>query len=121
MSKANLAEYHRALPGHPRLRSTRTALADTLRDAGRFEEAIPLYQANIDQQEFGPDDSRTVRSVDGLALAYHAAGRFEETVRLFEAVFDRVIQALGSDHPLADEVRDHLAAARRTAENHRLE
>ncbi|WP_280479276.1 tetratricopeptide repeat protein [Nocardia asiatica] len=121
LSKANLAEYHRALPGYPRLRSTRTTLADTLRDAGRFEEAIPLYQANIDQQEVGPDDPLTARSVDGLALAYHAAGRFEETVRLFETVFDRVIQALGSDHPLADEVRDHLAAARRTAENHRLE
>ncbi|MET9028931.1 tetratricopeptide repeat protein [Nocardia sp. NPDC004168] len=117
--KTNLAEYHRALPGHPRLRSTRNALADTLRAAGRFEEAIPLYEANIDQQEFGPDDSLTGRSINGLALAYHAAGRFEEAVQLFETMFDQTKRALGSDHPLADVVRDHLAAAEQVAETHR--
>ncbi|MGW4093410.1 tetratricopeptide repeat protein [Nocardia sp. NPDC004718] len=73
------AHPHRALPGHPRLRSTRNALADTLR----------------------------------------AGGRFEEAVKLFETMFEQTKRALGSDHPLADVVRDQLAAAEQVAETHR--
>ncbi len=114
--EANLAAYHRALPGHPRLRHTRNALADTLRATGRFDRAIPLYEADINQQEFGTDDSLTVRSVNGLALAYHATGRSEEAARLFEMVYNEVTRALGSDHPLAAEVRDALAATRQAHE-----
>ncbi|WP_191094054.1 hypothetical protein [Nocardia colli] len=54
-----------------------------------------------------------------MATSSNATGRFTEAAELFENLYQSITLAVGSDHPLAGEVRDSLAAARRAIESDR--
>mgnify|MGYP000945399341 CR=1 FL=1 len=88
-------------PDHPRTLISRNNLAGAYRDAGRLDEAIPLYEQTLEDRTriLGPHHPDTLTSRDGLAYAYQAAGRLDEAITLYKQNLDSRAQSLGPDHP----------------------
>ena len=57
---------------------------------------------------FGPDDPRTLISVNDLALQLEAAGHFPEAETLFRRVFDSYLRTRGEDDPNAQLALENL-------------
>ena len=77
-------------PDHPSTLTARNNLAGAYQTAGRLDEAIPLYEQNLEDRTriLGPHHPDTLTSRNNLAEAYRAAGRFEDADKLFETPSD---------------------------------
>ena len=104
-------------PDHPSTLTARDNLASAYRDAGRVDEAIPLFEQNFEDRTriLGPRHPDTLTARDNLAGAYHDAGRLDEAIPLFEQNFEDRTRILGPRHPDTLTARDNLAGAYQTA------
>ena len=84
-------------PDHPDTLTTRNNLAGAYDSAGRFGEAIELYEQVLFERErvLGSDHPDTLTTRNNLAFAYHSAGRFDEAIELFEQVLADRVRVLG--------------------------
>ena len=100
-------------PDHPDTLTTRNNLAFAYHSAGRFNEAIELYERVLADRVrvLGPDHPDTLTVRNNLALAYDSVGRFGEAIELFEQVLADRVRVLGADHPDTLAVRNNLAGA----------
>jgi tetratricopeptide (TPR) repeat protein len=100
-------------PDHPDTLTVQNNLAAAYRDAGRFTEAIPLFERTLEarERELGPDHPSTVSSLSDLAAAYRDAGRFTEAIRLFERTLPAQERQLDPDHPSTQAEPDNLTLA----------
>ena len=71
---------------HPDTLTSRTGLALAYQEAGRLEEAMPLYERTLADTERvqGQTHPDTLTSRNNLAGAYQEAGRLEEAIPLYE-------------------------------------
>ncbi|WP_278698513.1 tetratricopeptide repeat protein, partial [Actinomyces oris] len=88
-------------PDHPDTLASRNNLAYAYRDAGRLNEAIPLFeQALTDRTRIlGPHHPDTLASRNNLASAYQDAGRLNDAIALFEQTLEDRTRILGPHHP----------------------
>ena len=102
---------------HPDTLTSRNNLARAYRDAGRLEEAIPLFERTLADCErvLGETHPTTLTTRDNLAGAYLGAGRLEEAIPLFERTLADSERVLGETHPDTMTPRDNLALAYRAA------
>ena len=100
-------------PDHPDTLTTRNNLASAYDSAGRFGEAIELFEQVLGERErlLGADHPDTLTTRNNLAGAYDSAGRFGEAIKLFEQVLAERKRLLGPDHPATLTVRNNLAGA----------
>ena len=65
---------------HPETLRTRNNLALAYRDAGRLDEAIPLFERTLADRErvLGETHPSTLTSRNNLAATYQHAGRLDE-------------------------------------------
>ena len=96
--------------------TARNNLAGAYEDAGRFGEAIELYERVLADQErvLSPDHPDTLTTRNNLAVAYHSAGRFGEAIELYEQVLADQERVLGPDHPDTLITRNNLAVVYRS-------
>ena len=104
-------------PGHPDTLTVQNKLAAAYRHAGRFTEAIPLFERTLAARErtLGPSHPDTLSSQQNLAAAYRDAGRFTEAIPLFERTLAAREGEFGPDHPGTVNSLSDLAAAYRDA------
>ena len=102
-------------PNHPGTLASRNNLARAYQDAGRLDEAIPLYKQNLTDTEnlMGPIHPHTLTARNNLAQAYHDAGRFQDGLVLHEQILEDSTRNLGPDHPITLRSRNNLAGAYR--------
>ena len=100
-------------PDHPDTLASRNNLAYAYRDAGRLNEAIPLFeQALTDRTRIlGPHHPDTLASRNNLASAYQDAGRLNDAIALFEQTLEDRTRILGPHHPDTLASRNNLASA----------
>ena len=98
---------------HPDTLTSRNNLATAYQDAGRLDEAIPLYERTLADREQAPGrhPPRHPASRNNLALAYQDAGRLDEAIPLFERTLADREQVLGQTHPDTLTSRNNLAPA----------
>ena len=104
-------------PDHPSTLASRNNLAYAYRDAGRLDDAIPLFEQNLEDRTriLGPDHPDTLTSRNNLAYAYQAAGRLDDAIPLFEQNLEDRTRILGPDHPDTLTSRNNLAYAYQAA------
>ena len=102
---------------HPEALVDEGRLAWAYLHAGRFEEAIAVYEHVVPRQErvIGADHPDTLITVHGLASAYEAVGRTAEALTRYEHVARRLEAVLGPDQPLTLSAARGLERARRLA------
>ena len=95
-------------PDHPDTLTTRNNLAGAYDSAGRFGEAIELFEQVLADRVrvLGPDHPDTLTTCNNLAGAYYSVGRFDDAIELLGRV-------LGPEHPLTKLVQKNLEAAKR--------
>ena len=109
-------------PTTPSTLASRNNLAAAYQAAGRYAEAIPLFERTLAHMErvLGPDHPDTMGAQNNLAEAYRAAGRTAEAILLHQQTLADRERVLGPDHPDTLASRGNLAlayqAAGRTAE-----
>ena len=88
-------------------------IAQAYESAGRFDEAIPLYEkALADSVRVRGDDHPDVLGArNNLAVAYRVMGRLSEAIALFEEVVADSVRVLGPDRPHTLASRGNLAVA----------
>ena len=71
---------------HPDTLTSRNNLAGAYQDAGRLNDAIPLYEQTLADRRavLGPEHPDTLTSRNNLAGAYQSAGRLTEAIPLYE-------------------------------------
>jgi non-specific serine/threonine protein kinase/serine/threonine-protein kinase len=91
----------------------RDAIGVTWLTLGRYEEAKQEFQRAIElrEQELGPDDPSTLKSINDLAVVYQKAGDIEKALPLFEKVWKERKKTLSPDHPELILSINNLAAA----------
>ncbi len=97
-----LADCERVLGAdHPQTLGSRNNLAYAYREAGRLEEAIPLFERTLADAErvLGADHPDPLISRNNLAYAYQAAGRLAEAIPLYERTLADAERVLGADRP----------------------
>jgi tetratricopeptide (TPR) repeat protein len=104
-------------PGHPDTLTAQNNLAAAYRDAGRFGEAIPLFEQTLAGREraLGAGHPDTLTSQHNLAAAYRDAGRFGEAIPLFQRTLTARERLLGPAHPSTMNSVGNLANAYRDA------
>jgi len=118
VGEALTADLRRILgPGHPDTLTAQNNLAAAYRDAGRFDEAIPLFERTLVAREraLGPAHPETLTSQHNLAAAYRDAGRFDEAIPLFQRTLAARERLLGPAHPSTMNSLGNLANAYRDA------
>ncbi|WP_067865977.1 FxSxx-COOH system tetratricopeptide repeat protein [Nocardia shimofusensis] len=100
-------------PSHPDTLQSRNNLANAYQSAGRFREAIPLFERTLTDREriLGPDHPNTLISRNNLADTYESVGRVAEALALFERTLTDRERILGPDHPNTLISRNDLADA----------
>ena len=93
------------------------AIAQAYGSAGRFDEAIPLYEKALadSARVLGDEHPDTLISRGNLAGAYYAAGRLGEAIPLFEEVLADHVRILGDEHPDTLTSRNNVAGAYESA------
>jgi tetratricopeptide (TPR) repeat protein len=83
-----------------------------LRQRGRYQEAIPLFEQalSIRERQPGPESAETAASLHDLAFAYRFVGRSSEAPPLLERALAIREQTLGSAHPLTIATLESLAS-----------
>ena len=100
-------------PDHPSTLTARNNLAGAYQTAGRLDEAIPLYEQNLEDRTriLGPHHPDTLTARNNLAYAYHDAGRLNEAIPLHEQNLEDRTRILGPHHPDTLTARNNLANA----------
>ena len=100
-------------PDHPSTLTARNNLAGAYQTAGRLDEAIPLYEQNLEDRTriLGPHHPDTLTARNNLAYAYHDAGRLNEAIPLHEQNLEDRTRILGPHHPDTLNSRNNLAGA----------
>ena len=100
-------------PDHPSTLTARNNLAGAYQTAGRLNEAIPLYEQNLEDRTriLGPHHPDTLTARNNLANAYHDAGRLNEAIPLHEQNLEDRTRILGPHHPDTLNSRNNLAGA----------
>ena len=100
-------------PAHPSTLAARNSLAHAYRSAGRLDQAIDLFEQNLDdiKRVLGPDHPRTLTSRDNLAYAYLSADRLDEAIDLHGRTLADRERLLEPDHPDILISRNNLALA----------
>ncbi|MEU4264576.1 tetratricopeptide repeat protein [Streptomyces argenteolus] len=95
--------------------AARNTLARTQQKAGRHDEAVRLYEENLDAcaRALGQDHHLTLVTRNNLAAARAGSKDPREAVRLFEGIFGDMDRVLGEEHPDTLLVRGNLAGAYR--------
>jgi eukaryotic-like serine/threonine-protein kinase len=64
---------------------------------GHYDKAVPLFAKAVATRraEYGEDDPRTLRSMSGLATAYHQSGKVKKAIELLEYVRDVQLRTIG--------------------------
>ena len=98
---------------HPDTFIAHNNLALAYDSAGRFGEAVELFERVLGEREeaLGVEHPDTLSSRSGLACAYQAAGRFGEAIDLFERVLGEREEVLGAKHSDTLSSRNGLALA----------
>ena len=88
-------------------------IAPAYESAGRFDEAIPLYEKVLANsvRVLGRDHPDVLGARNSLAVAYRVMGRLSEAIALFEEVVADSVRVLGPDRPQALASRGNLAVA----------
>jgi serine/threonine protein kinase len=96
---------------HPQTLTTVNELALAFWHAGRFDEAVPLYQQVLARRRaaLGPDHPQTLLTLNCLAVAHKDAGRLDRALPLYEQALARRRATLGAGH------RDTLRSAHNLA------
>ena len=104
-------------PDHPSTLTARNNLAGAYQTAGRLDEAIPLYEQNLEDRTriLGPHHPDTLTARNNLAYAYHDAGRLNEAIPLHEQNLEDRTRILGPHHPDTLNSRNNLAGAYQAA------
>ena len=78
----------------------RSQLAGTCRLAGRFSQAVALYEHNVAEwtRLKGPDDGDVLAECISLGRAYQSAGNQQDAIAVFRKVLTSRERALGHDH-----------------------
>ena len=100
-------------PDHPSTLTARNNLAGAYQTAGRLDEAIPLYEQNLEDRTriLGPHHPDTLTARNNLAYAYHDAGRLNEAIPLHEQNLEDRTRILGPHYPDTLNSRNNLAGA----------
>ena len=100
-------------PTHPSTQAARNSHAPAYPFAGRHDQAIDLFEQNLDdiKRVLGPDHARTLTSRDNLAYAYLSAGRLDEAIDLHGRTLADRERLLEPDHPDILISRNNLALA----------
>ena len=100
-------------PDHPSTLTARNNLAGAYQTAGRLDEAIPLYEQNLEDRTriLGPHHPRTLTARNNLAYAYQAAGRLNEAIPLYQQNLKDRTRILSPHHPDTLNSRNNLANA----------
>ena len=104
-------------PDHPSTLTSRDNLAGAYCDAGRLDDAIELFEQNLDDRTriLGPHHPHTLTARNNLAYAYQEAGRLHEAIPQYEQNLKDSTRILGPHHPDTLTARDNLAGAYREA------
>ena len=104
-------------PDHPSTLTARNNLAGAYQTAGRLDEAIPLYEQNLEDRTriLGPHHPDTLTARNNLAGAYQAAGRLNEAIPLYQQNLEDRTRILGPHHPRTLTARNNLAGAYQAA------
>ena len=104
-------------PDHPSTLTARNNLAGAYQTAGRLDEAIPLYEQNLEDRTriLGPHHPDTLTARNNLAYAYHDAGRLNEAIPLHEQNLEDRTRILSPHHPDTLNSRNNLAGAYQAA------
>jgi tetratricopeptide (TPR) repeat protein len=75
--------------------------AETLRNLGKFDEAIELGEGALDlsRRIYGPDHPSTLATAGNHALLLMTVGRYDDAEALFADTIERDRRVLGEDHP----------------------
>ena len=89
------------------------AIAQAYGSAGRFDEAIPLYEKALADSAhiLGTVHPSILTTRNNLAVAYRVMGRLSEAIALFEEVVADSVRVLGPDRPQTLASRGNLAVA----------
>ena len=101
-------------PDHPDTLATQIRLANAYRDAGRYDEAIPILERTIATltAKLGPDHLRTLVTRSILADTYRCVGQLDRAISLLERIVAAAQTAkLGPDHPETLNTQNYLANA----------
>ena len=100
-------------PDHPVALTVRSNLAGAYDSAGRFGEAIELFEQVLAERKrlLGADHPDTLGTRNNLAYAYRSVGRFDEAIDAWEELLPDCQGVLGPDHPDTLTVRNNLAVA----------
>jgi eukaryotic-like serine/threonine-protein kinase len=100
-------------PEHPDTLASMNNLALTYQDAGRRDEALPLYEETLKlrKAQLGPEHPDTLQSMNNLAFAYRDAGKLDLAVPLLEETFKLRKAKLGHDHRQTLTSMNNLALA----------
>ena len=103
-------------PDHPDTLGVRNDLAGAYESAGRFGEAIELFERVLAECKrlLGADHPDTLSVRNNLAGAYESAGRFAEAIDAWEELLLDCQRVLGADHPDTLNTRNNLAVAYRS-------
>src|SRR4030095_7189829 len=84
---------------------------DQLRDAGKFQEAVPIAEKVLKycEKHDGPDHPETADSLNDLASLYAGMGNYAKAVPLYERALKIREKALGKDHPYTAVLLNNLA------------
>ena len=87
------------------------AEAEQLRQAGKYDQGLPLAQQAVKQSEkiFGAEHLLAASSLNTLALLYQAKGDLEQAEPLFKRSLAIREKALGPDHPDVAQSLNNLA------------
>ena len=100
-------------PHHPDTLTAHLNLAYAYREAGRLDEAIELFEQNLEDRTriLGPHHPDTLTARNNLASAYQAAGRLNEAIPLHEQNLEDRTRILSPHHPDTLNSRNNLAGA----------
>ena len=103
-------------PDHPHTLELHDNLAFAYHNAGRLDEAIPLFEQTLDARIRirGPHHPDTLTTRDNLACAYWHTGRLDEAIPLFEQTLTDHSRTLGPNHPDTLTTQAKFAIAYRT-------
>ena len=104
-------------PDHPGTLASHSNLAYAYQDAGRLDDAIALYEQNLEDRTriLGPHHPHTLTSRNNLAGAYWHAGRLDEAIPLLEQTLKDFENLLGPNHPDTLTTQANLASAYQAA------
>jgi tetratricopeptide (TPR) repeat protein len=91
-----------------------------LYQAGRYQEALPLYEQALNMREhaLGPEHPDTASSLNYLALLYWEMGSYDKALPLYERALNIREKVLGPEHPDTATSLNNLAVLHKAMGSH---